>query len=289
MKYTSLKYQKYMEISKGQDGAIYNGLLFRFDSAGHCYVYDLAKKELVSEFTLDRVEDFSPHSNAVFFGTEKYDEQDEFPLLYTNLYNNYVKMEDRREGVLCAYRIMRDGLAFSTRLVQIIRIGFVEELDLWKSLENNGDVRPYGNFILNPETGKLYAFVMRDKEQITRYFEFDMPTLSAGEPCPACGIPVVWLKREMITAQFDGSYSHCIQGACLYDGLLFSVEGFTVKDSDPKRPPRMQIMNVQTRKQIGDIPLHRLGLLNEPEFIYPYEGTLYYADCYGQLYTVYLG
>ena len=45
-------------------------------------------------------------------------------------------------------------------------------------------------------------------------------------------------------------------------------------------------MNVQTRKQIGDIPLHRLGLLNEPEFIYPYEGTLYYADCYGQLYTL---
>ena len=286
MKYATLKYEEYMQIAKGQDGAIYNGLLFRFDNAGHCFIYDLAKKELVSEFTLDRVEDFSPHSNAVFFGTEKYDEQDEFPLLYTNLYNNYAKKEDRREGVLCAYRLTREGGAFSTRLVQIIRIGFVNDLDLWKSLEDSGDVRPYGNFILNPETGKLYAFVMRDKERITRYFEFDMPTLSEGELCPECGIPVVWLKREDILAQFDGSYSNYIQGACFFNGMLISIEGGTVRDPEPKHPPRMQIMDVQAREQIGDIPLHRLGLLIEPELIYPYEGTLYYADCYGQVYTL---
>lgn len=286
MKYTGLQYQEYMEIAKGQDGAICHGLLFRFDNAGHCHVYDLAKKALVSEFTLDRVEDFSPHSNAVFFGTEKYDEQDEFPLLYTNLYNNYAKMEDRREGVLCTYRLTREGDAFTTKLVQLIRIGFVNDLDLWKSLEGSGDVRPYGNFILNPETNKLYAFVMRDKERITRYFEFDMPALSAGVPCPECGVPVAWLKREDILAQFDGSYSHYIQGACFFGGMLISIEGGTVRDPEPKNPPRMQIMDVQAREQIGDIPLHRLGLLIEPELIYPHEGTLYYADCYGQVYTL---
>jgi hypothetical protein len=83
-----------MQIAKGQDGAICNGFLFRFDNAGHCFVYDLEKRALVSEFTLDRADEYSPHSNAVFFGTERLNAKDEFPLLYTNLYNNYKKKKN---------------------------------------------------------------------------------------------------------------------------------------------------------------------------------------------------
>ncbi len=287
MKYTALTYEKYMKIEKGQDGAIYNGLLFRFDSRGHCYVYDLEKKAFVSEFVLDRADEYSPHSNTVFFGTEKIKSYDEFPLLYTNIYNNYKKAADRREGMLCAYRITRQGDSFSTKLVQIIKIGFVEDLTLWKSMEDGSDKRPYGNFILDSETNRLYAFIMRDKEPATRYFAFDMPSPTDGEILDDQGLKCVVLTKENILAQFDGSWAHYLQGACLFDGMLVSIEGGTVRDPENvKHPPRMQIMDVREGRQIADINMYALGFDVEPELIYPYNGVIYYADCEGQVYTL---
>ena len=287
MKYTALHYKKYMTIEKGQDGAVYNGLLFRFNSTGHCYVYDLEKKTLVSEFTLDRVEDYSPHSNAVFFGTEKMEPCDEFPLLYTNIYNNYRKASDRREGTLCAYRITRRKEGFSTKLVQVIQIGFTEDLTLWKSMKDGSDRRPYGNFILDGENGRLYAFLMRDQEPVTRYFAFDMPSPTDGDICDDQGLKRFVLTKENILQQFDGSYAHYLQGACLFDGMLVSIEGGTVRNPENvKHPPRMQIMDVREGKEIADINMYALGLDIEPELISPYNGKLYYADCEGQVYTV---
>ena len=84
---------KIADISRGQDGAIYNGLLFRFDGKGNCRVHnldDLRSKEngsamVYASFTLDRADEITPHSNAVCFGKERFDENDEFPLLYTNI------------------------------------------------------------------------------------------------------------------------------------------------------------------------------------------------------------
>ena len=286
MKYTALQFEPYMQIESGQDGAIYNNFLFRFDHAGFCNVYTLSQKETYAQFTLDRIDAFCPHSNAVFFGTEKYDESDEFPLLYTNLYNTYSKESDRREGICCVYRLTRNEASFSSKLVQLIRIGFVENRALWKSMEESKDVRPYGNFTFDPLSGKLYAFVMRDKEHITRYFAFDMPKCTDGTYDETLAIHVVTLREEDIRSHFDASYSNYIQGACCMDGMLISTEGFNYTSPAEKNPPRIQIIDLATEKQIGDIPLYDFGLTYEPEFIYPSDDHLYYADCRGNVYTI---
>ena len=93
-----------------------------------------------------------PHSNSVVFGNEYYDEQDEFPLLYTNIYNNYAKNDDKLEGVCLVYRIERNEREFTSTLVQIIQIGFVDDENLWTSAGEKEDVRPYGNFVNNGGT-----------------------------------------------------------------------------------------------------------------------------------------
>ncbi len=286
---TNLKYESIGSVHGGQDGAIYGGYVVRFGGAGDGCVTRLDTREELCRFTVDRVDEFKPHSNAVFFGTEKYDENDEFPLLYTNLYNNYYNCEDQREGMLCVYRLTRDGNDFSTKLVQLIRIGFVNNLALWRSMEDGSDIRPYGNFILDTDTNKLYAFVIRDKDKVTRYFEFDMPRLADGDICPKCGLPVVKLTEEMITAQFDGEYSHYIQGACVSDSLLYSTEGGTVRDANatnPSNPPRLQVMDLKSKTQVADVALWKFGLLLEPEFISYYDGKLYYSDCSGAMFVI---
>ena len=175
------------KMTGGQDGAIYGEHLFRFGSRGHGYAYDIGAlgveySELspIAEFELDGCDVIAPHSNSVVFGAEKFSEDDEFPLLYSNVYNNYAKCKDKLVGTTCVYRIMRDGDGFSTKLVQLIEIGFTNDRALWRSSGDVEDVRPYGNFVIDRDKGLYIAFVMRDYDHNTRYFAFDLPRLSDG-------------------------------------------------------------------------------------------------------------
>ena len=280
-------YKPLWKIHTGQDGAIYDDLLFRFNSRGDCKVYSLTEQTYVSAFTLDQVETIRPHSNAVCFGKAFFQEGDRFPLLYTNIYNNYSGQEARMEGVCCVYRITQEGDQFSSRLVQIIRIGFVENLDLWKSLENNGDVRPYGNFVVDADHDRLLAFTMRDKDLTTRYFSFDLPAVSEGVFDETYHANVVTLETEDIKEMFDCGYSHFLQGACYHDNKIFSVEGFNVADpANIKNPPRLQIIDLGTRTVCADIDLYGHGLAYEPEFIEIYQGCVYYGDSTDTLYRL---
>jgi len=279
-----MRYSPVFRGCTGQDGAIYADELFRFDSDGSCRVYSLDNFAVTAGFTLDRVDVLKPHSNAVSFGPYRYSEDDAFPLLYTNIYNNCAREDDRREGTLCAYRLTRREDGFETKLVQVIRIGFIEELSLWKSLPDNGDVRSYGNLVCDPERNRLYAFVMRDKEHVTRYFEFDMPSPHAGEYDGGLGVNAVTLDKADILKMFDGPYSNYLQGACAYGGKLISVEGFNVKNADEVNKPRMQVIDMCEGRQIADYDLFAAGLSIEPELV-DYRGdTLYYMDASGAVY-----
>lgn len=270
----------------GQDGVIHGDFLFRFNADGSCRVFSLSAQQQISIFLLDRLEILKPHCNTVCFGAEKYRPSDEFPLLYANIYNNYAKEEDRLEGVVCVYRLTRTGNEFATTLLQVIRIGFVEELSLWKSLPGNGDIRPYGNFLPDPLTGKLHAYVLRDKEHVTRFFTFDLPALSQGEYHPAFGVKVVTLLKKDVQAMFDCDYTGYIQGGCCYGGLLFNIAGGTVKSPDCPHPPRLQVVDMQAGKQLTHLLLADFGLTIEPEMI-DFEGdTLYYMDASGQVNTL---
>ena len=92
-----MKIKQIAKIQNGQDGAIFGNQLFRFNTRGDSVVYDLSEmdpdnvKELqpIGRFVLDKSELIVPHSNAVSFGAEYFDPSDEYPLLYTNIYNNY--------------------------------------------------------------------------------------------------------------------------------------------------------------------------------------------------------
>ena len=273
-------YEYLWDTFPGQDGAIYGDYLFRFDSKGFCRVFSMTEKKQVSSFLLDRTELIMPHSNAVCFGNQFYEETDEFPLLYTNIYNSYKNASDRMEGVCCVYRLTREGLTFCTRLVQIIKVGFTEQLDYWKSLADNGDVRPYGNFVVDTDHDRLYAFTMRDAEKVTRYFAFRLPHISDGVYSEQYQTNVVTLETGGILQQFDCAYSKFIQGACYHDNKLFSVEGFTGSTASP----RLQVIDLVKQEQCADVDLFSLGLEIEPEFIEFHGEVLYYSDATGKLY-----
>ncbi len=280
------------------DAAAWGGYLFKFNGKGWCYVYDLnsfseeagkaflqtqEKTPYVNAFKLHLADTLPPHSNAVVFGTEKYDPNDEFPLLYCNIYNNFKEEADQKKGMLCAYRITRTkDNKFSSRLVQILRIGFTDDKRLWLS-ENGKDVRPFGNFVIDRETNTLYAFTMRDEDKTTRYFSFRMPSVTEGEENTALGARLVTLKEEDILSRFTAPYQHYMQGADFEGGNLYTVEGRTEND---KHPAVMRITSPTQKKELRRIFLPNYVADIEPEVITFWDGKCYYGDVKGNLYLV---
>lgn len=275
-------------MASGQDGAIWGELLFRFNAKGACRVYDMSRAaadsemEAIATFTLDRAEEIVPHSNAVCFGTEYAEAGDEFPLLYSNIYNNYAKTENKQKGVCCVYHLKREGDSFSTTLVQLIEIGFTEDSNLWCSV-GGADVRPYGNFTIDRERDLYWAFVMRDGTRTTRYMSFKLPKLADGTPDAALGVNKVVLTPTDILSQFDCDYHDFVQGACCHGGRIYSVEGF---HADGKHPPAMRVIDTVAGVQERYIDLVAHNCLIEPECIDFVGDTCYYSDAHGALYLV---
>ena len=286
-----MKIKHIANIKPGQDGAIFGHNLFRFDSRGNCKVYDISEldfdtdtvKEIspVSEFTLDHAAEITPHSNSVVFGKEYYAEGDEFPLLYTNIYNTYAKAEDKMCGVCCVYRIERTEGGFTSTLVQLIEVGFTDDRGLWRSSGDTVDVRPYGNFVIDTENMKYWAYVMRDGEKTTRYFKFNLPKLSDGETDSRFSVKRVVLSSGDIEEHFDVPYHNYVQGGVFHDGKIYEVEGFG-------KDVRSAIRVIDTEKKCQELyfDFYEAGYPVEPEFIDFYLGRCVYVDAHGNVFCL---
>ncbi len=272
-------------ITKGQDGAIMNGYLFRFGADGICSVFRLSEISdncvPVCRFVLDKSDIIVPHCNSVMFGNTYYHENDEFPLLYCNIYNNYAKADNRQKGVTCVYRLERNGDTFATTLVQLIEIGFTDD-DIWKSA-NCDDVRPYGNFAIDAEKGIYYAFTMRDEDNATRYFAFDLPDINDGAYDNTFGVKRIILNKGNIHYFFDCEYHRYIQGACFYNGIIYSLEGFTNSENNP---PAVRFIDVSKQRQERVYYFADSNMNIEPEFIDFENGVCYYADHDGNVFEL---
>jgi hypothetical protein len=269
---------------EGQDGAVWDNLIFRFNHAAKCAVYDIDKMLLgdstpIAYFDLDKKDLIMPHSNAVFFGNEFYAEGDEFPVLYSNVYNNYKNQPNKQKGVCCAYRLQRDGNSFTTTLLQVIEIDFVEDYNLWCSADM-GDVRPYGNFVIDRQKSIYYAFTMIDDIYMARYFAFNLPKCRDGVDDEILGVKRLVLKAEDIIDQFDCEYHRFIQGVCCYNGKIYSLEGF---GHDKENPPAIRVINPKTKTQEV---FKTFKNPTEPELIDFWDGVCYYADNPGNMYIL---
>lgn len=288
-----MKIRNISKIKDGrQDGAISNGYLFSFNHRGECTVYEIksiecmkeGEAEIFSEFVLDKNDVVSPHSNSVAFGNEYYDENDEFPLLYTNIYNNYANCDDKLKGVCLVYRLQRFDRNFVTTLVQIIEIGFVENDKLWKSYGEKEDVRPYGNFVIDKENSIYYGFTMRDNSHSTRVFSFKLPKVNQGEFCTEYNVKKVTLQEKDILNWFDYDYQHYMQGACCHKGKIYSLEGFTESIDNP---PAFRIIDTELKKQVCFKEFKELGTEIEPEMIDFENDICYYIDHNGNVYKLF--
>ncbi|MBR3804190.1 MAG: hypothetical protein IKJ14_02440 [Clostridia bacterium] len=285
-----MKIKQIAKINGNQDGAIYRSELFRFDAKGNCSVYDL--NDLVDgeitnlnptfTFTLDKATIIAPHSNAVCFGGDFYDKNDYYPLLYTNVYNNYAGSDNKMLGVCLVYRIQKIENQIVTTLVQQIEIGFTEDFELWKASKDAHGVRPYGNFLVDAKNQYYHAFVMRDETLGTRHFKFKLPLVSDGELDGVLSVKKATLTPNDIIESFDLPYQYFIQGGIIKDGKLYSTEGFT---NDKINRPMIRVINLLNKTE-EKFDIMDMGYANEPEFIDFYGNDCLYSDYHGNLFKI---
>ena len=276
----TLSFRNVIKMSACQDGAIYNGKVFSFTAGGSCTVYDLETGKKAGFIYFASTSPLIPHANSVCFGNQLYEPGDQYPLLYANIYNNYSDNPDRMEGTCCVYRLVQTEKAYILTLVQVIKIGFADDLLLW--LSPSGNSAPYGNFVVDTDRGKLVTYVMRNESNSTRFFEFDVPPLEAGEYCEEYGCNVVTLDIDDCTERFDVAFSMYIQGGCYRDGKIYSIEGM---DSGSGKEPALKIIDLENQTIEATYYLSEAGLFREPEMIDfdPDTGVLYYSGIDGQL------
>lgn len=257
-----------------QDGTIWGDWFFKFHSTGLCYVYSRATGKKVGGFTLNRADEFKPHCNAVCFGNRYFAEGDEFPLLYANIYNNYNKDEfdDKRAGMVCVYRIQRNGTQFSTTLVQVIRVSFADDQP-WRSKWDSEsqtwtDRSPWGNFIVDTDNSKLWVFVTRDANRTTRFFCFDLPEVQSD----SLGMT---LTEADVIRTFDIPYSWYLQGACYHQGKIYSTEGL----GTDANPSRIRVVDLEHGIEDCVIDLYAdYAYMREAEYIDFADGVFWYGD-----------
>ena len=276
-----------MTAQTSQDGAIHNNTLFLFNAKGDCTIFNVKSKEKLGSFTLDKVDILKPHANSVCFSEVYYEQGDPFPLLYVNIYNNYWTTSDPKEGTCCVYRIFEENGTYSTKLVQVLKIGFTDDYTLWNSAECNDYhyYLPYGNFIVDTDENKLWAFVLRNADNQTRFFQFDLPDMSEGVYSESYGCNLVTLEISDIEDMFDLEHFEILQGCTYAEGKIYSVNGLGTKS---KYNPfaELKVIDLRSKSVVAVVDFSTLGFSLEPEMIsFNVEGDkqLYYLSIDGTL------
>ena len=238
--------------SYAQDSAVYGDTYITTSSTGYYKIYTMNGDLLKSSTALDQIATIVPHCNSVCFGTEKYDEDDTYPLLYLNAYNN----AGLPKGACYVYRLLNN---MTTSLQQTILIDFVDE-PIWAG--DGHSVRPYGNFIVDTDNNKLYAYVMIDSLSVTRFFKFDLPSLSDGA--------TVRLEESDIEEYFDIPWMYYMQGACYFNNKIYATCGFSTADC------KLYVVDLVDKKVTSVVPMG--GFVGEPESAFVYKDTLYISS-----------
>lgn len=223
-----------------QGGACFGDYLFMFiDGAGTCYIYDLAKSALIQAVTgIDSSGFFTYcHSNTVNFGTEYYDANDPFPLIY-------VSVGEATGGYTGAlvYRIVatteNDVTTYSLTLVQTLKMPGTE----WTEF-------------VTGEDGFCYLCYTSQR----KIYRMNMPKLSDGDITFDLAQALSVYQFTPQPSWYGGSNN---QNRFYRDGKIYFVSG----SGSSTQAKLFVVLDLATERREVEIDLvNTLGLAGEPE------------------------
>lgn len=227
-----------------QGGACFGNYLFMFTSNNaSCRIYNLATNTLVQTITIpDEEKGFvsNCHCNTVNFGTEYYNSNDPFPLIYVS--TGYAS--GGYSGAL-VYRIVAttesDVTTYSLSLVQTIKFAAT-----------------WSEFIV-ADDGACYI-------KTDHYYRMPMPKLSQGDVTLDLENALQVCKITAQPSWYNGSRN---QGHLYHNGKMYLVSGVPASDEESL----FIVIDLATGRREVEIDLYNtLGLHSEPEAVFIWNG-----------------
>ena len=246
----AIEYEEIMTLNKirpnPQGGDSWGDYFFQFvDGNTEVKVYDLAMKTLAQTVRItSSLKGFVPncHCNTACFGTEFYDAEDTFPLIYVSTgyaFGGYT-------GAL-VYRIVQHNGVFFITLVQTIKIRV-------------GNAS-WTEFV----PGDEFAYLCYTTERVI--YKIKMPKLKDGDT-------VIGLDSVIETYQFspqpDWMATSRNQDRLFYQGKILFISGVP----HANEASVLVFLNLETRERERIIDLQKNGLTSEPESLFIWQGDI---------------
>ena len=247
----SLDYSPIMSVSgninpQPQGGDCWGDLFFQFVTGNSCVrVYDLSKKKLVQTIDIpysQRGFVANCHCNTACFGSQFYDEKDEFPLIYVS--TGYASKG--YTGAL-VYRILRTDKKLSLSLVQTIR--FPEDKSSWTE------------FV----PAKDYAYLCYTTERVI--YKVPVPKADSGDAIIDRSMAV---ETYQFTPQPEWMSTSRNQDRLFYNGKIVFVSGVPLSGEASV----FVVLNLEERTREMTFDFKSIGLTKESESIFVWRDAL---------------
>lgn len=262
MDYTNASIQKISDLQgvpnqSYQGMAVWNDYVVSLQNTGQATIYRLHGDNMqkVRQFPLAS-QMSENHANVAFFGIERYDKADDFPLLYVSQCS-----KQRHKGMKDVCFVERISLTGAPQLVQTIVLddkdGLFGYALQWMIDRKNKLLIGYGNTVENMGKGNRWRTII-----------FPLPKLSEG--------PVVHLHPrnaidnyciQDLDARFPSN--HIGQGACVIKDQMFIPVGVGTE----KHPSILYVWNLK-KKRLDQIIDFQKQVPHEFEDCEPYRRSL---------------
>lgn len=240
-----------------QGGACFGDYLFvTYNGFEHISVYQVSTGTHLQEIEISSTFREGVHANNMSFGPERYADTDEFPLLYVSA--------DANNGLCEVYRIQRSGTSFSATLVQTITFPLL--------IDGLG-----ANCFVDGENRKLWVeghttnSVPGGPTTKHRFARYELPWLSEGN---------VTISASDKQAGFDIPTYSAYQDGVVRAGKYMQAYGYGTSAD------LLQI-DLLGGGVTGRVNLWDIGLTEEPESAFIWNGYLCYYTVFGAVYKLY--
>ena len=223
-KQNGFKLEPFFPLVKGggflQGAAIFGNYLFHATSNNYIHVYDFERKQYITMFKMGTM----GHADTMCFGTQKVDENDEFPVLYIS---GSQANTAGKGGNIYAYRIVRSTDESGNDVWQESMVQRIISPDV-------AIVGSFPDVVIDKENNNMwimgwltsYTFNNEDGSGCTNCFsKFSIPDIFAGKK-DSKGVYQLSLKEEDRLSYFLVNDIHAItQGLCFYNGKIICPYG----------------------------------------------------------------
>ena len=219
-----LKLDYYFQLNRGNNytegAAVYGDYLFQASLGSELHIYNFTEKRYITSIKLSSI----GHADTMCFGTEKVDENDEFPALYISGSKVY---EEGKKGDVYVYRLLREKDEQGVENWKGILVQHIKTPDVTI-------VGSYPDIVIDEKENCMWiigwfqnmGYNTNDGSGCTYIFsKFQTPSITNGTKDKK-GVYQLVLSEENRQSYFLLYDIHAItQGLCFYNGIIICPYG----------------------------------------------------------------